>query len=134
MSDNWLSVEQRENMPHMRASDVSDVEIDVRLLLRHAAEADRRLGEADRVIAELREQLAAKDAEIKTWKSKADYRALCSDCGGPETTDNDCFCGGSGKRAEQIRGLKGCIKYWRDEHRKLKQENEQLMAALKGVM
>lgn len=50
----------------------------------------------------------------------------CTHCGGPETTDKDCMCGGSGMRSVQILGLEGCIQYWRDKHLKLLIENSAL--------
>jgi hypothetical protein len=64
-------------------------------------------------------------SEIEAERKASFEDSLCMDCGGPNLRDptvegeEDCICGGSGLRTDQIKGLKGlkgCIQYWRKEH------------------
>lgn len=85
----WLSPEQRENIPHMRTDNARDIEIDVRLLLKHAAYMDERLKQAEAAhrketrsyeayIAKLNHDIAAKDREIAELR-KFEELAYCLD-------------------------------------------------------
>lgn len=64
--------------------------------------------------------------ELAAYFRDLEAEQHCTHCGGPETTDKDCMCGGSGMRSVQILGLEGCIQYWRDKHLKLLIENSAL--------
>lgn len=57
----------------------------------------------------------------------------CTDCGGPEHSDKDCMCGGTGNRLVQIKGLVACIQYWRKLHRDEQEKVKALEQRIAGA-
>lgn len=46
-------------------------------------------------------------------------KECCTHCGGPATTDKDCYCAGSGKLSDQLKGLYSALEHFKkrsDDH------------------
>ncbi len=54
---------------------------------------------------------------IEALRAALQEAQKCNRCGGPETSDKDCICGGSGRRSDQVLGLNGCIEWWHEKHK-----------------
>lgn len=88
---------------------------------------------AVRVFRAANERAEKAEGELINWHNLAEARHRCMQCGGPETTDKDCICGGTGRRSAQVKGLEACIQYWRKLHSDLSKERDTLRQRVKRL-